>query len=421
MNAPRSLAVPAAPETRITLIDALRGSALVGLFMVHCVEHFELSLYPEHSSALMKQLDGWANDAAFFLFSGKAYAIFAMMFGVSFALILDSWSRKGINVMTRFPWRLLLLGVLGYLNAILYNGDILLIMAVLGLPLVLIYRWPDRVLGVLAGLLLLQIPSAWQAVYCLLHPEFTPAQPVHWGLFGQVRQVSAEGSLLEVIRTNGGYGQMVRLWFTYETGRYTQMLGLFVAGLLLGRHHILENAAVARRLAWRALLGGVVGFAVFYPLKTGLEGWGVTGMRHYYVSGWIGAYCNLAQAAVWVGGFVLLYVQGGWRRALDWFVPLGRMSLTCYVTQALFFVPFFYNYGLGLYRHLGQFHSVLCGLGFIVVQTAIARVWLRHFHYGPLEWLWRAGTIRSLSTPFRKTAPGRSEPERAVQMAGSGE
>jgi hypothetical protein len=138
---------------------------------------------------------------------------------------------------------------------------------------------------------------------------------------------------------------------------------------------------------------------LFQPLKSMLADWGVTGMRGYYVSTWLGAYCNLAQMAVWVGGFVLLYL-GGWRRALDWFVPLGRMSLTAYVTQAMFFVPFFYGYGLGLYRHLGQFHSVLCGLAFIVVQTAVAKLWLRHFQYGPLEWLWRAGTNRTFRTPF---------------------
>ena len=107
---------------RISLIDALRGSALVGLFAVHCVEHFELTLYPENRSALMLQLDTWANSTAFFLFSGKAYAIFAMMFGVSFMLLLQSWSRRGIDVFTRFPWRLALLAAFGYLNGNCCDG-----------------------------------------------------------------------------------------------------------------------------------------------------------------------------------------------------------------------------------------------------------------------------------------------------------
>lgn len=370
--------------------------------MVHCVEHFELSLYPETASPLMKQLDGWTNSTAFFLFSGKAYAIFAMMFGVSFMLLLQSWTRKGIDVTTRFPWRLLLLAAMGYLNGLLYNGDILLVLAILGLPLVFIYRLPDKVLGWLALVLLLQIPNAWQAISCLAHPEIAPTQPIHWGIYGKVREVAAHGSWWEMLRTNLGSGQAVRLWFTLETGRHTQMLGLFVAGLLLGRHHLLENASAARRFAWRALILGAVAFVILYPVKPMLADWGVTGLREYYVSTWIGAYASLAQMAIWVGGFILIYLHGAGRRLLDFFAPLGRMSLTCYVTQALFFVPFFYNYGLGLYRQLGQFHSELIGIAFIVVQTWLAHLWLRRFHYGPLEWLWRAGTIRSWQTPFRR-------------------
>lgn len=395
-----------APQARITLIDALRGSALAGLFAVHCVEHFELTLYPENRSALMLQLDQWFNSAAFFLFSGKAYAIFAMMFGVSFMLLLQSWARRGIDVFTRFLWRLALLAGFGYLNGILYSGDILLVMALLGLPLVLIYRLPDKVLGWIAALFLLQIPTAVYAVHCLRHPEFAPPQPLHWGIFGQVRSAQAGNSLGDLVELLAGRGQLMRLLFTYETGRYLQMLGLFVCGLLLGRHHILENTAVARRFGGRVLIFGLAGFAVFLPLKLMLPYWGVEGMRAYYVNNWIGAYANLAQMAIWVGGFVLLYLHDGWRRALDWFVPLGRMSLTAYVSQAAFFVPLFYGFGFGLYRKLGQFHSILVGIVFIVVQAALAKLWLKHFHYGPLEWLWRCGTNRTWQTPLRRRTAG---------------
>ncbi len=393
-----------APEERIALIDALRGSALAGLFLVHCVEHFELSLYPEDAPPLLQRLDAWTHSAAFFLFSGKAYAIFALMFGVSFMLLLQSWTRQGVDVRTRFPWRLLLLGAMGYLNGILYNGDILLVLAILGLPLVLLHRLPDKVLGWLAFLLLLQLPNAWKAVGCLLHPEIEPWEPVHWGIYGRVREIAAHGSLWDMVRTNLGDGQAVRLWFTLETGRYTQMLGLFTVGLLLGRHHLMENPAAARRLGWRALILGGVGFLVLYPLGPLLDGWGVTGLRGYYVSTWLNAYSGLAQMAVWVGGFIVLYLHPGWRRWLEHFAPLGRMSLTGYVAQALFFVPLFYNYGLGLYRHLGQFYSELIGVAFIMGHLWAARLWLRHFHYGPLEWLWRAATIRSWRTPFRRRA-----------------
>ncbi|MGL6159024.1 hypothetical protein [Microbulbifer sp.] len=61
---------------RLDLVDALRGFALLGLFLVHCLEYFELYWRDPEPS--------WVRDIVFYLFSGKAYAIFAMLFGLSF-------------------------------------------------------------------------------------------------------------------------------------------------------------------------------------------------------------------------------------------------------------------------------------------------------------------------------------------------
>ena len=38
-----------------------------------------------------------------------------------------------------------------------------------------------------------------------------------------------------------------------------------------------------------------------------------------------------------------------------------------------------------------------------VAQGILAHLWFRRFHYGPLEWLWRAATRTSLDVPFLKT------------------
>jgi uncharacterized protein len=124
------------------------------------------------------------------------------------------------------------------------------------------------------------------------------------------------------------------------------------------------------------------------------------------VTNYLGGYCCLAQIGVWLGAFSLLFLHRDWRRGLDWLAPLGRMSLTCYVTQALVGVPIFFGFGLGLYRDLGPFGSVLCALALFAAQAVGAGWWMRHFHYGPLEWLWRAGTMRTFQTPFRKASLG---------------
>ena len=391
---------------RISLIDALRGSALGGILLIHSVQHFGLTLFPEPPAAWLYRLDGWTNRAVFFLFSGKAYAIFALLFGLSFALILERWTKRGVNVGTRFPWRLFLLGVFGYVHGLLFAGDILLVLALLGLPLVLLHRFSDRALVVLAVLLLTQLPAAWQVGQCLVDPAYVPPPQPRWDTPASAKQVYARGSLGAVLATNHGTGQLWRLRFTYESGRYLQLLGLFVCGLLLGRHHMLEDPRRAQALGRRALYWGVGTLAVLHMLKLLLPEFGFAGSRRQVVANYLGGYCSLAQIGVWLGAFSLIFLHRDWRWGLSWLAPLGRMSLTCYVTQALVGVPFFFGFGLGLYRDLGPFGSVLCALALLAVQTVVAHWWMRRFHYGPCERLWRAGTMGTFQTPFRKMPAG---------------
>ena len=74
-------------NNRIDMVDALRGYALLGLFMVHCVERFELYW-------LDPMPDAWF-DATMAVFAGKAFAIFALLFGFSFATIMANERTRG--------------------------------------------------------------------------------------------------------------------------------------------------------------------------------------------------------------------------------------------------------------------------------------------------------------------------------------
>jgi len=391
-----------APNSRIDLIDALRGSALCGILLVHSIEHWDLDRNPEHAAAWLQTLNQYTRDAGFLLFGGKAYAIFALMFGVSFFLILDRWSQRGIPFRGRFLWRLAVLGVFGYLNGLVYSGDMLLVIALLGVPLVWLYRFSTRTLAWISVALVLQLPSLWETGRVLLMPGYSPAQPLHWSTYGHLSSIYLNGTFRDVVTFNLWTGQASRLLWAFETGRYTQMMGLFVWGLLLGRVRIFEDPARCTLLARRAVLWGAIGFAVFFPLKTHLGAWGLHDMRAYVVDNLVSSYCNLAQIVVWVGGFALLYQLTRAPTALRLFAPYGRMSLTWYVAQGMIGSPLFAGYGLALYRYLGSFYSVLLGLAMFTVQCAAAHLWLRYFRYGPLEWLWRACTFWTLATPMRR-------------------
>jgi uncharacterized protein len=65
-------------------------------------------------------------------------------------------------------------------------------------------------------------------------------------------------------------------------------------------------------------------------------------------------------------------------------------------------VPFFYGYGLGMHDKISQLNALLLGMAFFTLQVVFAHCWLKRFHYGPLEWLWRAATYLTTDVPFVK-------------------
>jgi len=106
-----------------------------------------------------------------------------------------------------------------------------------------------------------------------------------------------------------------------------------------------------------------------------------------------------------VAAVVLLwYGWPGFRRALHGMTFFGRMSLTNYLLQSLLGTALFYNWGLGLYRHVDVIYGTLAGVGIILVQYLFCRLWLRRHTHGPVEWVWKKLTWIDLPLFDRKIA-----------------
>ena len=391
-------------SSRIEIVDALRGSALLGLFLLHAVEHFEFGRYPENSPAWLHALDLKTTDMAYFLFGGKAYAIFAMMFGLSFFLIIDRAARKGLDFRWRFMWRCCVLTAIGYVFGILYCGEILTMLAILGLPLVFLYKLPTRVLAWLSVLLLLQLPFIVAVVRLSIEPGYVPFHLNVGGYYRELNAVFGEKGLFDVCKINVWTGVLARWSWSIENGRYLQMLGLFIWGLLVGRSRLFENPEASKRVAKRVFAVGLVAFAVLYYAKLNVNTWPLPDVQRRLVRRLVFSYCDLAQMTIWASGFVLLYYYTKAKGVLNLLAPYGRTSLTCYVSQSLVGMLLFYHFGFGLFRQWGQFYSILYGVGFFVLQCAAAHWWMKHFYYGPLEWFWRCCTQLSFKSPIRRRA-----------------
>src|SRR5262249_44363864 len=90
-------------------------------------------------------------------------------------------------------------------------------------------------------------------------------------------------------------------------------------------------------------------------------------------------------------------------KLLRWAEPVGRMAFTNYIMQSIVLGFIFYGYGLGLFGKLGSVTGLLLVLGIYATQIVVSRLWLAHFAYGPIEWLWRA-LMYGHAPAFRKAS-----------------
>ena len=365
------------PNTRIHVADALRGIAVAGIILFHAREHF--NLYWNGLDLPRLTAGGWdaaAADAMQLLLAGKMYAVFALLFGLSFFVQSDNQAQRGRDFSGRFAWRMVLLFGIGLVNAAIYNGDVLTYYAVFGLLLIPIGKLPNRWVWAIAALLFIQPLELYQYLsgHALsLRPE--GGQTLYTTL--------AEGSLCESLRASLRYGPISSFAWAFEHGRATQTLLLFVLGMLLGRYRMFYDEGRHLRIWGGILAAGVLG-AWLVPFE---------------------ATRNLLTAAAIVAAVVLLWYRlPGFARALRGMTFFGRMSLTNYLLQSVIGTWLFYNWGLGLYRHVDVVYGTLLGVGIILVQYLFCRLWLGRFSHGPAEWLWKKLTW--IEVPFigRKTA-----------------
>ncbi len=110
-----------------------------------------------------------------------------------------------------------------------------------------------------------------------------------------------------------------------------------------------------------------------------------------------------AQAAGYMAGLALLYLDAGWRRALMPFAAVGRMALTNYLAQSVLCTLFFYHTGTGWFGSVGPALAWVPTIVLYAAQLVFSNVWLRHYRFGPMEYVWRAMTYGTLP-PMRLSA-----------------
>lgn len=372
------------PNTRIDAADILRGIAIGGIVMLHFVEHMNFYSFPPLST-----LDRVVWDAMFFLFGGKMYAIFALLFGLSFFIQHDNQAQKGVDFRPRFAWRMVLLMGFGLLDLCFFNGDILLLYAVCGLLVLPLIRLSNRTLGWLALILALQPVELAYLIWSAFDPSVQPMDLGSGELFGKLVPIQSEGTFLEVAWGSLKYGLPINFLWAIENGRMTQTVFLFLLGILLGRSRLLYREGNNPTHWVRIMVGAVVALLLILPVQQTLPRLIETPCASHAASVMLTMWRNLAMMLFYVSAVTWLFHCTRRGARLLAIAPYGKMSLTNYLGQSIIGGFVFYGWGLGLYQYCGHTLSLLLGIGCVWIQFIFCRWWLSSHSHGPFEGLWK--------------------------------
>jgi len=378
--------------SRIEIADVLRGFAVMAIVLLHNIEHFNYYGFPKSVTPFFQALDKGIWDSMFFLFGGKAYAIFALLFGFSFFIMFDNQEKRGNDFRLRFFWRMILLFLIGNINAAFFPGEILVLYSIVGLTLIPVSKLSNKVVLIIGIILLLQ-PMEWgKYIYALLNPDYLVGPPAYSAYAKAMYPYLGGTNLWDMIKSNLWNGQLFSILWSWGYGRFFQTAALFMFGFLIGRKQLFLHWDKNYRF-WIGSLSVAIGcFIPLYFMTDALPGMVERRELLTPLNTIVSSLRNFSFMWVLVAGLVWCWQSVKAQKILHVLSPLGRMSLTNYLMQSLLGSFIYFGPGLGLHTVLTTTASFGVGILLLVFQILFCHWWLKNHSHGPAEWLWRKAT-----------------------------
>ena len=429
------LAEPLGERDRISSVDTLRGFALLGILVMNITTFGLPDIFDFNPTATgpISRFNMLLWSARFVLFDGKMRAIFSMLFGAGVILLTSRLEKRGESAGAAdiFLRRNMWLTLFGVLHAyFIWFGDILYLYGITAL----LFLYPCRKLKArtlltagIAALLTFAVyhgvrmeqrrhlaqraaaASVLQSAGQSLSDE-QKEDVKDWQTVMERTHPDRQALNKDIAEMRGGYGSVLKhgaaivvssqsTWY-YRFG-FCDALGMMLIGMGLLRLGFLSAQLPYRVYAWTA----AAGYAIGVPLGA-LSAWQLW-RRNFdplAMIQWEFLPYDVQRLAVAVANasVVLLIVKAG---ALKWITkPLaavGQTALSNYLGTSLICTLIFNGYGLGLFAKL-QFYQLFFIVAAVWVFNLIASaLWLKHFRFGPIEWLWRSLTYWKLQPILR--------------------
>lgn len=393
---------PTGKQERLAVVDALRGLALLAILIANIPFVQESAdVYPGRRVVLGS---AGTNNVLNFLFhlliDKKFVAIFSLLFGFGCYIQLKRAEAKKVAFRPYFIRRMLLLLLIGCIHAYLFwFGDIIRDYALCGICLLLVYRWPARKilrLGIIFTVFLTALVFILNGTLGLQY-SFDPA------LASEHPVASSYGRYLQINATIDPFVSFVQdspLTLVFAFGTMLIGFGLAKSGFFHQPHLF---SRLRKRLVISGAVVGLTCSYLYWLITTGaLELtpellW----LPFVIVAG------MLLQSLCYVSAFVQLFQRFNMQRVLSVFEPVGRMALTNYLLQTVFYSLLFFHWthGFRLYGKLTLTETYLLAIVLFGLQVLVSRWWLKHFQQGPVETVWKSLSYRVAHRKTNRTQP----------------
>ncbi|MBD3160475.1 MAG: DUF418 domain-containing protein [Candidatus Eisenbacteria bacterium] len=447
---------PSSESERIETLDLLRGAGVLGILLMNIYAfsmpggaYFSPTVYGGTS------ILSYAVWIFTYLFAEtKFYSIFSLLFGAGIILFTRRLEEREVRPRGPYYRRMFSLFFFGIVHAVfLWYGDILLTYAWCGFWLYLFRRNRVRSLAI-AGIVAIGIALAGMYGFgSLLHYSRSLAEgrptvevvadttAVADAGVADTAAVEEESLATGMEELNEGLREMwegFRTEFEPTREEVEETVATYRSDygtILLDRLENLAKSTGGALFFFLFAIGGIMllGMATFKSgILTGDRGTGwygrlaVVGYGFGIPLGILGAVLlfrhdfdvtyrfsndavlhGISTAGI-VAGHVglLVWIQKrgslpGLRARLR---ATGRMAFTNYIMQTLVCTTLFYGYGFGFYGRLDRPAQMLVVVILWLAQLLWSPAWMRRFHYGPMEWLWRTMTYGT-RPPMRRRDP----------------
>ena len=419
MTAKEIVFTPLNPSDRIHALDIMRGIVLFGILLMN-INGFGLAgAYGDPTvsgGATGWNLTTWITTNMFF--EGTMRALFSLLFGVGMFILLSRLEKKGAGIkgadiyFRRLIWLLIFGLIHGYL--LLWTGEILYDYALMGFIVYSFRNFVPKNLLILATILF-SCGAIWNYADYKRDVEFMNNVELVQSYKSENKELTKELKEADFKWQEMQYKRSPEGIAEYNENMHKGYLDI-VSFLAPENRHSDENWPYRYDL-WDILSMMLIGISLFkmnvlsaeksyffYGLMA-LIGYGIGLTTNYFEITYImdnnfsllsysktGITYDLGRVGVAIGHVALIMILCK-LPLLKWLKfglsAVGKMALTNYVMHSVICMIVFTGVGFSMFGKLERHELLYVVFSIWVFQLILSPIWLKYFHFGPLEWIWR--------------------------------